>query len=126
MKTHLWIVIILFLLSSYLLYSLLAYVDPFNTNQSLMLALFFVLTFFSLSLFFGLTLFFSTEIWQKKTLGQGIFSTALRRGVFLGLTIMIGLGLQLFNLFGWLEIGAILFFFLLIELVIVRSRVGKS
>ncbi|MBT3349606.1 hypothetical protein HN954_00870 [bacterium] len=103
--------------------------DPLGTQQVIAFSAFFFslflvsTTFFSFVFFFGAELFFVNFFRQFSEKTQ--FSIALRRGILMAIFISVTALLQLFRIAGVLEIGLLVLFLAVVEMIFLSPEPQK-
>ncbi len=114
---------LILILSAFILYTTLLNLDPLGEQRMVALFAFFLSIFFGVSALMTFIFFFSSELFSGRKLGNISFFRALRRGILVGIFVVVLFLLQFFRFLGWLEGGLLVLFLILIEFIFLsRSR----
>jgi len=112
---------IILALSVAILYTTIFNLDPLGEQKAIAFSAFFLSVFGVIASFFTFTFFFAAEIFAGRKLGARSFAVAVRRGIFMGLLVCALAGLQLLRLLSNYEIGLLVSFFVVSELIILST-----
>ncbi len=124
MFRNLFLTSVLFLLSGVIFYTALMNLDPLGEQKTISLLVFFFSLFCGVSSFFTFLFFFGAELLSGMKLKTQHFLIAIRRGILVGVFVIVLLVLQMFRLLGLFEVTLLAIFLSLVEFIVLS--VGKG
>ncbi len=122
MKRNFLLTIIVFVLSVAIFWTTINQLDPLGSQRSVAMLAFFVSVICGISSFFTFVFFFASELFSRRRLGKASFLVAVRRGVLVGIFVIVIAALRLFQLLDLFQIVLCAIFLIFVELIFLTSK----
>jgi hypothetical protein len=122
MIRNLFLTGVLFILSGIIFYTTVLQLDPLGEQKTIALLAFYLSIFCGVSSFFTFLFFFGAELLSGRKLKTQHFLIALRRGILVGMFVIVLFLLQMFRLLGLFEITLLAIFLSLVEFIVLSTK----